>query len=97
MQHSGYIVVAINFVNGDKAVYKIGCGSSEPGSIPMKGQVFLEEDDNTIEFFGCELVDDEECWFRVPPTAYASVSWKWYSARDLARQAEVPERTEATR
>lgn len=90
MQYPGCIVVAINYLNGERGVYKIGYGSLNPGPIAMKGQVFLKEDDNTstIQFFGCTLDDDEECWFRVPSTAYASVSWQWYSHEEFQRETE---------
>jgi hypothetical protein len=88
MNYPGYIVVAINYVNGERAVYKIGRNLLNLDAVKMIDSVFLPDSD-TIQFFGCPMEDDEECWFRVPSTAYASVSWKWYSIEELKGQAEA--------
>jgi hypothetical protein len=95
MDYPGYIVVAINYVNGNSAVYKIGRNLINPDPVKMIDSVFLPDSD-AIQFFGCTLSDDEECWFRVPSTAYTSVSWKWYSAKEMSKQAEKPSRPDFT-
>lgn len=90
MDYPGYIVVAIWYGKGDNAVYKVGCEVLNPADAYVMDRVFLPDDD-TIQFFGCPMnsADIEECWFRVPSTAYSSVSWKWYSVEELEDQAEA--------
>jgi hypothetical protein len=85
MQYPGYIVVAINYMNGDRATFKLGTKVIGPGDPFMIDRVFRTDSD-TIQFFGSPMTDDEECWFRVPSTGYTSVSWKWFSAEELAEQ-----------
>jgi hypothetical protein len=95
MKYSGYIVVAIYLLNGTPSVFKVGWLSAiAPSYLDMRNMVFLVETD-TIEFFGFPFEEDdaEECWMRIPSTAYSSVSWKWYSASDieLAQQQRADE------
>lgn len=88
MDYPGYIVVAINYVIGESAVYRVGYPMLNPDPGYMIDRVFMPDSD-TIQFFGCTMADDEECWFRVPSTAYLSVSWQWYPHEELEKAQEA--------
>lgn len=90
MSENGYIVVAINFVGGGKAVYRVRWQwHAEPTNKQMREQVTDHENGspNTLYFLGAPLSDalqsEEEFWMQVPPTGYTSASWRHYAYEEL--------------
>lgn len=84
----GYIVVAVSFMTGQKANYKITWGEHQPPTeSDMAYQVLLDSYNNdTLYFVGTQLIDPpeaEECWLRIPGTAYLSVSWTYYTLEEI--------------
>lgn len=88
----GYIVVAINFIDGSSGFYTIECNPIPPGGRrPTPGQMHRmvrrsEDDGDSLLFLGRQLgmmQTDEDCWFAVPAAGYLSASWQFYTKQEF--------------
>lgn len=81
----GWILLAVQFRDGKTAMFRIEVRESDNVDVDMF--IFGEKEQDTLLFEG-ECLDTEsrewteECFARIPASAYTLASWKYYAADD---------------